>query len=85
VEEIKSVSTISLDDPMAKRKQIIYRKKAERLRSFLLTFELPADMPPREQAAYQDITSSLETEGLQIRKLESGSKRGPSGGDAGLG
>jgi len=75
--EIKHSSTISSDDAEEKFKQMVYRKKLERLRNFLQSFELPADMPPREQEAYQAIASSLETEGLQIRKAASGSNRVP--------
>jgi len=80
-QEITYSSTISPDDPEIKIKHMVYRKKLERLRSFLQKFEIPAEMPPREQEAYQAIASSLEAEGLQIRKSERGSKPVPAGGE----
>ena len=82
-EEMKYSSTISPDDPVIKFKQMVYGKKLERLRGFLQKFELPAaDMPPREQEAYQAVASSIEAEGLQIRKPAKESKHGPMNGDA---
>ena len=80
-QEIQYSSTISPDDPEIKIKHMVYRKKLERLRSFLQKFEIPAAMPPKEQEAYQAIASSLEAEGLQIRKSERGSKPAPAGGE----
>ncbi len=67
-EEIKDLSNTPPDDPVCQYREVYYRKRLNRLLSFLQTFELPADIAPREQEAYQAITSSLETEGLQVRK-----------------
>ena len=67
-EEIKDLFNTLPDDPVCKYRKVYYRKRLNRLLSFLQTFELPADIAPREQEAYKAIKSSLETEGLQVRK-----------------
>lgn len=73
-DEIKDVSNSSADDAMEKFRQIYYRNKLERLRTFLLRHDLPMEMPPQEQEAYQALVNKFEADGLQIRKLASGSK-----------
>jgi len=78
-EEIKDLSNTPSDDPVCKYREVYYRKRLNRLLSFLQTFELPADIAPREQEAYQAITSSLETEGLQVRKQAHWSNHVPLG------
>ena len=78
-EEIKDLSNTPPDDLVCKYREVYYRKRLNRLLSFLQTFKLPADIAPREQEAYQAITSSLETEGLQVRKPARWSNHVPFG------
>ena len=80
-EEIKNISSRFPNDAMEKFRQMYYGRKLERFRVFLQTCELPADMPPREQEAYQAIASKLEAEGRQIKKAASGAPAVPMDGE----
>ncbi len=80
-EEIKNTSASVPNDAMEKFQQMYYGKKLERLRGFLLSGELPATMPPREQEAYQAVASKLEAGGRQSKKAASGAPPVPMNGE----